>query len=198
MSRSRTARPGEKWRQGGGWTPRAGRDTRRPETAGGALVSRRHGPWTSIRVCANVCVTAARVGSESEKRRDKLDGRAKGRTGSLWAPGRLGKCIGCGPPDTFEKYRHRGTGVPATPPGHRERRARVRAGRTVFLVSGRRARGRGRGARRGERSVRLPPGLLGRAPLSRRIEYTNRRVPLYTSTGAVHTTFLMWGVSLQR
>ena len=117
------------------------------------------------------------------KRRDKLDGRAKGRTGSLWAPGRLGKCIGCGPPDTFEKYRHRGTGVPATPPGHRERRAgaRVGAGRTVFLVSGRRARGRGRGARRGERSVRLPPGLLGRAPLSRRIEYTNRRVPLYTS-----------------
>ena len=139
----------------------------------------------------------ARVGSESVKRRDKLDGRAKGRTGSLWAPGRLGKCIGCGPPDTFEKYRHRGTGVPATTPGHRERRARVRAGRTVFLVSGRRARGRGRGARRGERSVRLPPGLLGRVPLSRRIEYTNRRVPLYTST-AVHTTFLMWGVSLQR
>ena len=36
----------------------------------------------------------ARVGSESVKRRDKLDGRAKGRTGSLWAPGRLGKCIG--------------------------------------------------------------------------------------------------------
>ena len=120
MSRSRTARPGEKWRQGGGWTPRAGRDTRRPETAGGALVSRRHGPWTSIRVCANVCVTAARVGSESEKRRDKLDGRAQGCTRSAWGADRLGTAIGCGPPDKFDKYRCHGTDVPEPPQSVRQ------------------------------------------------------------------------------
>ena len=119
LSRSRTARPGEKWRQGGGWTPRAGRDTRRPETAGGALVSRRHGPWTSIRVCANVCVTAARVGSESEKRRDKLDGRAQGCTRSAWGPDRLGTAIGCDLPDKFDKYRCRGTDVPEPPVSQR-------------------------------------------------------------------------------
>ena len=90
---------------GGGGPPRAGRDTTRPETAGGALTSRRHGPWTSIRVCADVCVTAARVGSESLKRREKLDGRAQGCTRSVWGPGRLGKAIGYGLPDKFEKCR---------------------------------------------------------------------------------------------
>ena len=176
LSHSRTARPGEKWRQGGGWTPRAGRDTRRPETAGGALISRRHGPWTSIRVCAYVCVTAARVGSESEKRRDKLDGRAQGCTRSAWGADRLGTAIGCDPPDKFEKYRHRGTGVPEPPVSvgsdasdSEPQSSEARAGAALFLCkrwAGVPVAGEGRGEVSGRCDCcwgngRLP-GLLAR------------------------------------
>ena len=65
------------------------------------------------------CVTAARVGSESEKRRDKLDGRAQGCTRSAWGADRLGTAIGCDLPDKFDKYRCRGTDVPEPPVSQR-------------------------------------------------------------------------------
>ena len=63
--------------------------------------------------------TYAHVGSESEKRRDKLDGRAQGCTRSAWGADRLGTAIGCDPPNKFDKYRCRGTDVPELPVSQR-------------------------------------------------------------------------------